>query len=138
MAGLLTIFGLSWLLIGSVIGLLLTRRRESHLGEIDALFTHEELLEHYRRDWEYRWIKTCHAHSALFSVVCVVIGSVLNSFDIPPSAITKTLVVLLVSSVVLWTVSSFRSIKPVMAIADLMFVGGISITVYVLFTNTLN
>jgi len=135
MTKFLIVFGFGWLLTGNFIGLILAKKRDSHLTDVGELSTLEGLLEHYKRDWDYRWNKTCHAHSSLFSVVCVIVGVSLNTFDVLPSAITTTIVITLVSSVILWTVFSFRSIKPVMAAADAVFIGSIAATVYVLFTN---
>lgn len=138
MAEILTLFGLCWLFVGTIIGLLLAKRREGHLQDIETLSTYEEFLEHYRSDWGYRWNKACHAHSTLFSIVCMVVGLSLNSFDISSPGITKTIVILLIGSVVLWTVSSFRSIKITMAIADLAFMAGVLVSAYALFDHTLN
>lgn len=137
MAEILTLFGLCWLFVGTVIGLMLAKKRESHLQDIETLSTYEEFLEHYRSDWEYRWNKTCHAHSTLFSIICMVVGLSLNSFGILSPDITLIIVILLIGSVVLWTVSSFRSIKITMAIADLTFMAGVLVSAYALFDHIL-
>lgn len=135
MAMYLTVFGFIWLLIGNVIGLVLARRRESHVDEIERLSSVDSLLEFHERDWNYRWNKTCHAHSSLFSLVCVMVGIALHTFNTPPSTLMNLIVIGLSSSVVLWTVSSFRQIKPIMAGADVLFIGSIAATIYVLLTS---
>ena len=129
----LTIFGLCWLIVGNVLGLVLTKEQEPLTENLDGLTSHDELLEYYQMDWAYRWSKTCHAHSALFSIFCILIGLVLRAYEVPPSIMTTTICYLFMISVPLWTIAGFRKIKPLMGISDFMFIGGVALTAYTLY-----
>lgn len=140
MAKILTLFGFIWLLAGNVIGLVLARRHEERLADVEALRSSssaERLTELYQRDWAYRWNKTCHAHVSLFSIVCVLVGLSLQVFGIPASVLTRGIAIALIAAVVLWTVFSFRMVKPAMAVADVLFVASVAATAWVLATGTL-
>lgn len=134
MAKFLTVFGFIWLLVGNIFGLFLARRHDQHLAEVDDLpaGSTEHLAELYQRDWAYRWNKTCHAHVSLFSVVCVLVGLMLHLFAIPPGALVRLTVMALISAVVLWTLFSFRMVKPAMAVADMLFFASVAAATYLL------
>lgn len=137
MAPYLIIFGFVWILFSSILGILLSKKRERKLEEIENLTTTEEVIVFYKGDWDYRWAKTRHAHSSLFSLICIVAGLTLTSFGAESPIMVNTIVILMSLSVVLWAIFSVRHIVPGMGLADIMLMLGLLLTGWLVVQDTL-
>jgi len=132
------IFGLGWILIAVIIGIVLGKGREITIEEIEQLASQNNLVELYKKDWEYRWSKTCHAHAALFSILCIVVGLVLNNISVENVHLITVTTVLMICAVILWTLSAFRHVMALMGIADIMLTAGILLSGWLVVCDFLN
>lgn len=128
MSGLLVLFGFAWILASALIGLALAGRHEPHVASLDALARSGDLFGYHRALDAYKWRVTVHAHGMLFALVAIVIGLAMPRMAYPP-VVTDGLAVALVVASVVWTIAGFKSVKPAMAFADLVFVGAIVTTI---------
>ena len=128
MANMLVMFGYSWMVMAAIIGLLLAKRHETTLGDLERIAATGNLSEYHRVNDGYKWNKTVHAHAFLFSVVSVAIGLAMPRMNYP-DAVTSVLAIALMVAVVVWTVGGLRSSKPLMVIGDLTLLASIVATV---------
>lgn len=137
MAHYLVIFGFTWILFSSILGIILSKRRELKLREIENVTTTDEVIAFYKLDWDYRWAKTRHAHSSLFSLICIVAGLALTSYGSNSPMMVQTIVIVMSLAVVLWTIFSARHFVPGMGLADIMLMVGLLLTGWLVVQDTL-
>ena len=128
MANVLVLFGFSWMVVAAFIGLLLAKRHELTLGDLEKIAAKGDLLDYHRVSEGYKWNKTVHAHAFLFSVVSVAIGLAMPRMNYPDT-VTSVLAIALMVAVVVWTVGGLRSSRPLMVIGDLTLLASIVATV---------
>jgi hypothetical protein len=135
MANHLIVFGFAWILVSSIMGALLAVSRKSAVDELEQLASENKFADYMKKDWDYRWSKSRHAHSILFSMLCVLTGLALYALPAGSSSLITAVVILMTSAVVLWTFASARHIEPLMGIADLMLFSGVALTGWLMFTE---
>jgi hypothetical protein len=135
MANHLIVFGFAWILVSSIMGALLSLSRKKAIGELEQLASENKLVDYMKKDWDYRWSKSRHAHSMLFSMLCVLTGLALYALPVGSSTLVAAVVILMIGAVVLWTFASARHIEPLMGIADLMLFSGVALTGWLMFTE---
>lgn len=118
MANMLVMFGFSWMVMGAIIGLLLAKRHETAVGDLEKIAASGNLAEYHRVGEVYKWHKLVHVHSFLFSVVAVCIGLAMAKMGYSAALIDALAIALMLAPPV-WTVGALRMSKPLMVIADL-------------------
>ena len=118
MANILVMFGFSWMVVAAIIGLLLAKRHETAVGQLEKIAATGNLAEYHRVYDAYKWNKLAHVHSFLFSVVTVCIGLAMPRMNYP-EAVSNGLAIALIVSTVVWTTGGLRLSRPLMVIGDL-------------------
>lgn len=127
MGDVLILFGFSWMIIGTVIGLYLGARHEPHLVQLEEIARTGSLLDYHRTLDAYKWKVTVHAHSVLFALVTVAVGLVMPRMSYSDATASALAGALMVAPVV-WTIGGWRFSKPIMAIGDLLLALAIGAT----------
>lgn len=127
MSDVLILFGFSWMVIGTLIGLYLGARHEPHLGQLEEIAKTGSLLDYHRTLDAYKWKVTVHAHSVLFALVAVAIGLVMPKMSYSETVASALAGALMVAPVV-WTIGGWRFSKPIMAIGDVLLIVAIAAT----------
>ncbi len=118
MANMLVMFGYSWMVMAAIIGLLLAKRHETTLGDLERIAATGNLSEYHRVNDGYKWNKTVHAHAFLFSMVSVTVGLAMPKMGYSETVINDLAIALMMATVV-WTLGGLRSNRPLMVIGDL-------------------
>lgn len=124
MATILILFGFCWMVVAAIIGVLLAKRHETSVGQLEELAAKGNLAEYHRVNVGYKWNKTVHAHSFLFSVVAVCIGLAMARMNYSET-LSNVLAIGLMLAAVVWTLGGLRSNRPLMVIGDLTLLIGI-------------
>jgi hypothetical protein len=128
-SNLLIGFGFGWMVVSALIGLYLGAKHEGHLGQLQAAAASGNLPEYHRLFEAYKGFSSVHGHGMLFSLSSVAVGLVLSRNDARVALLgDATLVGLLISATVVWTLAAMRRVRPLMGLADLVFIGAIAIT----------
>lgn len=117
MENVLILFGFCWMVAGALIGFLLAKRHETDLGNLTEIAAKGDLAEYHRVSDAYKWNKTVHAHTFLFSVVAICIGLSMARMHYSETASTALALAMMLAPVV-WTIGGVRSSRPLMAIGD--------------------
>jgi hypothetical protein len=124
---LLIAFGFGWMVVAALLGLYLGAKHEHHIKALASAAACGNLGEYHRVFEAYKWRSSVHAHSMLFSLSAVAVGLVLNSpagSGVPrPDWVAGVLAL----TTVLWTVAAVRRIRPLMGVADLLFLSVIAV-----------
>jgi hypothetical protein len=135
-SGILIAFGLAWMVVAALIGLFLGAKHQAHVEEMRTTAAQSDLVGFYRTFEAYKWNSSVHAHGMLFSLSVIAIGSIL-----PYTGFTKTaseiLVGTLITATIVWTFAGLRRIRPLMGLADLLFIFSIAATAWAVATNAL-
>lgn len=124
MATSLVLFGFCWMVVAAIIGVLLAKRHENSLVQLEKIAARGDLAEYHRVSDAYRWNKTVHAHSFLFSVVAVCVGLAMGKMNYPETAVNVLATALMLSPVV-WTLGGLRANRLLMVVGDLTLLIGI-------------
>jgi hypothetical protein len=135
MANYLIVFGFAWILISSIMGALLGLSRRTTIVELEQLASDNQLIDYMKKDWDYRWSKSRHAHSMLFSMLCIVTGMALYTLPAVSPTLVTIIAILMIGAVVIWSLASVRHIEPLMGLADLMLFLGVALTGWLMFTG---
>jgi hypothetical protein len=122
---MLIAFGFGWMVIAALLGLYLGARHESHTDELQAAAASGNLLRYHQVFDAYKWRSSVHAHGMLFSLSSVVVGLVLlqSGHGIPmPGVLAGALTIVMV----VWTLAALRRIRPLMGLADILFICAIA------------
>ena len=117
---LLIAFGFGWMVVAALIGLHLGARHEGHIEQLRSAAARGDLPEYHRMFEAFKWRGTVHAHGMLFALSSVCIGLVLSRAG-PALPFTGALIGALIFATVAWTLAAMKRIRPVMALADLLF-----------------
>ena len=122
--GVLIAFGFGWMVVAALIGLYLGARHEHHLEQLRSAAEIGNLSEYYRIFEAYKWRSSVHAHGMLFSLSSVGVGLVLSLQGVG-SAIpfAEVLGGTLMFATVVWTLAAAWRVRPLMGLADLLFIG---------------
>jgi hypothetical protein len=121
---ILMAFGFGWMVVAALIGLYLGAKHESHLGHLAAAAASGDLVEYHKVFDRYKWRASVHAHGMLFALSSVVVGLVLVRNEAHVAAFgTQALAAALILATVVWTIAAMRRCRPLMGLADLVFVG---------------
>jgi len=135
MANYLILFGFIWILVSSIMGALLSLSRKSAIVALEKSASETRLVDYMRQDWEYRWSKSRHAHSMLFSMLCILTGLALYMLPAGSPSLIAAVAILMSSAVVLWTFASVRHVETLMGLADLMLFSGVVLAGWLMFTE---
>ncbi len=119
----LVAFGFAWMVVAALIGLYLGVKHESHVKTLESAAAGGDLVEYHRVFDAYKWHSSVHAHGMLFSLSSVGVGIVLASplgSAIPGAA---GIVAALIFATVAWTLAAATRLRPLMGMADLLFLG---------------
>jgi hypothetical protein len=135
MAHHLIVFGFAWILVASIMGMFLGLSREKRIAELEQLGAQSKLVDLIKKDWEYRWSKSRHAHSILFAILCIVVGFALDQVGPESATFVAIITTLMMAAVVIWTLASIRHIVPLMGLADFMLFSGLLLTGWLMFVE---
>lgn len=114
-------FGFIWMIVAAFIGLFYGIKHDNHLANLRRYAEMGDLVAYNRDAEKYKAGATVHAHSFLFAVIVVLVA--MTAGRLPFSqAITHTATYVLMFSTVLWTFSALWVIRPLMALADIIFI----------------
>jgi hypothetical protein len=116
-------------------GALLGLSRRTTIVELEQLASDNKLIDYMKKDWDYRWSKSRHAHSMLFSMLCIVTGMALYTLPAVSPNLVTIIAILMIGAVVTWSLASVRHIEPLMGLADLMLFVGVALTGWLMFTG---
>ena len=125
MANILVMFGFSWMVVAAIVGLLLAKRHETTLVDLEKIAATGNLAEYHRVNDAYKWNKTVHAHAFLFSVVAVTVGLAMAKMGYSEQVINGLAIALMAAPPV-WTVGGLLANRPLMAIGDLTLLVSVS------------
>ena len=125
MANILVMFGFSWMVVAAIVGLLLAKRHETTLVDLEKIAATGNLAEYHRVNDGYKWNKTVHAHAFLFSVVAVTVGLAMAKMGYSEQVINGLAIALMAAPPV-WTVGGLLANRPLMAIGDLTLLVSVS------------
>lgn len=121
---LLVSFGFAWMVVGALIGLYLGAKHENHNDSLASAAACGNFVDYHRIFEAYKWRSSVHAHSMLFSLSAVGVGLVLSN---PVGSMVPELVVaVLMFATVTWTLAAARRFRPLMGLADLLFLGAMA------------
>ena len=106
------------MVVAAIIGLLLAKRHETTVEQLEKIAASGNLAEYHRVYDAYKWNKLAHVHSFLFSVVAVCVGLAMSRMNYSDSVSNGLAIALMVSPVV-WTIGGLRLSRPFMVIGDL-------------------
>jgi hypothetical protein len=135
MAHHLIVFGFGWILVASIMGMVLGLAREKRIIELEQLAAQNSLVDLVKKDWEYSWSKSRHAHSILFAILCIVVGFALDQVDPQSTTLVTVITTLMLAAVVIWTLASIRHVVPLMGIADFMIFAAVLLTGWLMFVE---
>ena len=135
MAHHLIMFGFAWILVASIMGMVLGLSRENRIAELEQLAAQTRLADMVKKDWEYRWLKSRHAHSILFAILCIVVGFALDQVSPVSTTLVTIITSLMIGAVVIWTLASIRHIVPLMGVADVMIFTAVLLTGWLMFVG---
>lgn len=118
MANTLVLFGFCWMVVAALLGLVLAKRHETALGQLEQLAAKNNLAEYHRVDDIYKWNKMVHAHAFLFSVVAVCIGLAMARMNLS-AMVGNALSIALMGSAAVWTLGALLKSRLLMVIGDL-------------------
>lgn len=124
MSDLLQMFGFCWMGVAAHLGLFVGVKHPKFGAKLDALAKAGNLAEYHREQTEFRHKVTVHAHTFLFSVVCLFVAAALPRLALPPYMIDLTAIGMMVAPV-LWTVAALAQIRMLMGLADGVFLGSV-------------
>jgi len=124
MVNVLLLFGFLWMVVAAIIGFLLAKRHEMALVDLERIAATGNLAEYHRVNDIYKWNKTVHAHTFLFSVVTVTVGLVMERMNYSESTSNGLAITLMLSSIV-WTLGGLLSNRALMVIGDITLLASI-------------
>lgn len=120
---MLVAFGFAWMVVAALIGLFLGAKHENHNEALASAAACGNFVEYHRIFEAYKWRSSVHGHSMLFSLSAVGVGVVLSSplgSAIPRADLVAAVMMF---ATVLWTLAAARRLRPLMGLADLLFLG---------------
>jgi len=124
----LVAFGFCWMVVAALIGLYLGAKHQGHIEQLEAAANSGNLASYHQAFEAYKWRSTVHAHGMLFSLSSAGVGLLLTPSG---SGIvffgTEAVVGTLISATVVWTLAALRRMRPLMGLADLLFIGAIAV-----------
>lgn len=120
----LAAFGLCWMCVAAVLGLVLGVRQEKWMQRLEVLAGSGQLLEYHREHSAFRSGVTVHAHAFLFSVVCICVALLTPHLALAPGLV-RALALALMAGTVVWSVGALAKIRAVMGLADLVFLAAL-------------
>ena len=130
---LLISFGFGWMVVAALIGLYLGAKHEGHIEQLRSAAASGSLPEYHRIFEAYKWRSSVHAHGMLFSLSSIGVGSVLSHDGLSKAFHSVELLIgTLIVATVVWTLAAVWRVRPLMGLADLLFIGvmvGVAVSV---------
>ena len=120
MHAVLLAFGFSWMIVAAVIGIVLGAKHDGHLERLEQLAKQGNLTAYNKETQNYKAGATTHGHSFLFAVVMVLVAIVVGQLPYP-TVVKAILPYVLMGSTALWTIAALKVIRPLMILADAVF-----------------
>jgi len=122
-------FGFGWMVVAALLGLYLGAGHENHLKQLTAAAERGDLAKYHQVLDAFKWRSSVHGHGMLFSLAAVAVGIALSRISlgrVPAEAVVGTLMVV----PVVWTLAALRRMRPLMGLADLLFIAAISLVAF--------
>ncbi len=124
-ASILIAFGFGWMVAGAFLGLYLGAKHPAHLDQLGAAAAEGNLAAYHRVFEAYKWRSSVHAHSMLFSLSSVAVGSLLSRNEFA-SVSAEALAATLIFATIVWSFSALARIRALMGLSDLLFVASMA------------
>ena len=128
MITVLSVFGLCYLFVWSVIGFYLGVKHESHVQKLESSAKKGNLQDYFGEWSVWKLHAGGHAHALLLALICIIVALIM-----PQMVLTETiktvLVVLLIVGTVLASVAHWFYFKPVLGLGSALFLIGLFISI---------
>ncbi len=128
MITVLSVFGLCYLFVWSVIGFYLGVKHESHVQKLESSAKKGNLQDYFGEWSVWKLHAGGHAHALLLALICIIVALIM-----PQMVLTETiktiLVVLLIVGTVLASVAHWFYFKPVLGLGSALFLIGLLISI---------
>src|SRR3974377_304603 len=113
------------MVVGAFLGFFLGAENPGLLDQLGAAAAEGNLAVYHRAFEAYKWRSSVHAHTMLFSLSSIAVGSLLSRNEFA-SVSAEALAGTLMFATVVWSVSALRRIRALMGLADLLFVASMA------------
>ena len=124
-ASILIAFGFGWMVAGAFLGLYLGAKHPGLLDQLGAAAAEGNLAVYHRAFEAYKWRSSVHAHTMLFSLSSIAVGSLLSRNEFA-SVSAEALAGTLMFATVVWSFSALARIRALMGLSDLLFVASMA------------
>ncbi len=128
MITVLSVFGLCYLFVWSVIGFYLGVKHESHVQKLESSAKKGNLQDYFGEWSVWKLHAGGHAHALLLALICIIVALIM-----PQMVLTETiktiLVVLLFVGTVLASVAHWFYFKPILGLGSALFLIGLLISI---------
>jgi len=128
MTTVLSVFGLCYLFLWSVIGLYLGVKHESHVKKLESS-AKKGSLQDYFGEWSvWKMHAGSHAHALLLALICIIVALIMPQMVLADT-IKTILVVLLIVGTILASVAHWFYFKPVLGLGAALFLVGLLMSI---------
>ena len=113
-------FSFAWMVVAALLGLRLGVASIKYARRIDDIANSGDLAAYHAESKAFLWQKTVHAHTFLFSVVGAVIFFTLGH-HVTATSLKDLIAGAVMVAAVLWPMAALRESRPLMGVADILF-----------------
>lgn len=125
-ATVLIAFGFGWMVVAALLGLYLGAGHENHLKQLAAAAGRGDLAAYHQALDSFKWRSSVHGHGMLFSLAAVAAGFALARTGFGTAA-SEAVAGTLMFVPIVWTGAALRRVRPLMGLADVLFVAAIAV-----------
>ena len=128
MITVLSVFGLCYLFLWSLIGFYLGIKHESHVQKLKSSAKKGNLQDYFGEWSVWKLHAGGHAHALLLALICILVALIMPQMVLADT-IKTILVVLLIVGTVLASVAHWFYFKPVLGLGSALFLIGLLISI---------
>ncbi len=120
-------FGLFWMIVGCVLGMVQGIKHDGHHARLELLAEAGDFRGYHQELSVFKHRTTTHTHSMLFPLVAIIIGLVMP-FTGYSATYTTVLTAGLIAATIIWTIGGFLNLRPIMGLGDVLLLASIVMT----------
>ncbi len=128
MGTVLSVFGLCYLFVWSVVGLFLGIKHDAHVRALESSAKKGSLQDFFGEWSKWKLHAGSHAHAPLLALICIIIGLIMPQM-ILADTIKTVLVVLLIVGTILSSIAHWFYFKPVLGLGAVLFLVGLFMSI---------
>lgn len=128
MITVLSVFGLCYLFLWSLIGFYLGVKHESHVQKLESSAKKGNLQDYFGEWSVWKLHAGGHAHALLLALICILVALIMPQMVLADT-IETILVVLLIVGTVLASVAHWFYFKPVLGLGSALFLIGLLMSI---------